>query len=260
MPAKEVYLRQDMATLVGNEDAFTFFSRLEGEVFRALESRRTFAVNLGDKRYFVKYHRGSPTAEIFKNLLQLRLPVVSARNEWLALNKLQLLGVPVPVIAAYGKRGFLPQHCESFIVTEDVGTQENLEDLTSNWPADPPLFREKLSLLREVAGMSASMHNNGICHRDLYICHFMVNGNGEQLLTLIDLHRALVKKNLGQRWIVKDVGSLYFSAMEIGLGQRDLLRFIRFYSGTSLKSALGRNAQFWKLVRKRALKLKTKHG
>jgi len=260
MPAEEIYLREDLADQVGNADPFAFFSSLEGEVFRALESRRTFAVELGNKRFFVKYHRGTGSAEILKNLLQLRLPVVSARNEWLALEKLRKLGVDVPLVAAYGKRGVLPQSCESFIVTEDVGTQENLEDLTRHWPDTAPPFREKLALIREVAHISSRMHGNGICHRDFYICHFMLAGSGENRLTLIDLHRALVKNRLARRWIVKDVGSLYFSAMEIGLGQRDLLRFIRFYSGMSLESALGKDGRFWERVRRRARKLKAKHG
>ena len=213
MPAEELTLRGDIAAVIGDEDPFAFFARLEGEEFRALESRRTYAVDLAGKRYFVKYHRGTPTGEIIKNLVQLRLPVTGARNEWRALATLHRLGIPVPVVAGYGRRGLLPQTAESFIVTEDVGTRFNLEDLTRDWPQNPPSFREKLGLVREVAKISRTMHDNGVCHRDFYICHFLVKRNGGHSLTVIDLHRALVKNNLGRRWIVKDVGSLYFSAM-----------------------------------------------
>lgn len=260
MAVEELYLRDDVKTFIGDKDPFACFANLDGEVFRALESRRTYAVTLGDKRFFVKYHRGTPTREVIKNLLQLRLPVTSASNEWQALTRLQQLGIKVPVIAAYGKRGLLPQTTESFIVTEDVGTQMNLEDLTRDWSQNAPTWQDKQALMREVAAISRRMHGNGICHRDFYICHFLVRGDIGKRLTLIDLHRALVKRSLGQRWIIKDVGSLYFSAVNIGLTQRDLLRFVRGYSGESLRSALGNNGEFWRKVKARADRLVAKHG
>jgi len=246
----------DLATGLAGRDPFAFFAGQAGETFRALQTRRTYAVELWGKRYFVKYHRGTPTAEILKNLLQFRLPVTSARNEWRALTRLRELGVAVPAVAAYGKRGWLPQRSESFIVTEDVGTQENLEDLTGS----PVSFREKCALIREVANVSRAMHGQGICHRDFYICHFLVKGIRGNRLTLIDLHRALVKKHLPERWIVKDVGSLYFSVMDIGLSDRDLLRFVRHYTGITLKEALNGNRAFWEKVVGRARKLKARHG
>jgi heptose I phosphotransferase len=219
---------------------------------------------LGDKRYFVKHHSGSSVGEILKNLLQLRLPIISAENEILAIKKLAAQGITVPTIAAYGRRGLLPNAIESFIVTEDVGTQENLEDVTRNWPNKEPAFAEKVSLIRKVSEISARMHNSGICHRDFYLCHFMApfvtEGQEENHLILIDLHRALVKKHLGQRWVIKDIAGLYFSAMDIGLSRRDLFRFIRMYSGNSLRVVLEKEAAFWQKVERRALKMKKKHS
>lgn len=258
-----LFIRDDLQDFIPRGDVFKFISCLEGEEFRALESRRTIATEFGGKRYFVKYHRGIPSAEIVKNLLQLRLPIVSARNEWQAISRLSELGIPVPGIAAYGRRGLFPQTCESFIVTEDVGTQFNLEDLSRDWSNKPPLFSEKFALIKDVAGISKKMHGHGICHRDFYICHFLVNSQDnvkEKKLTLIDLHRALVKKSLGKRWVVKDIGSLYFSAMETGLTKRDLLRFIRHYSGLSLRQALSGDREFWDEVLQRALRLKRRHS
>ena len=259
MPA-ELHLSPAISSIVGDRDPFAFFATLAGEEFRALESRRTYAAMFDGRRYFVKYHRGTGTGEILKNLVQGRLPVTGARNEWRALTRLRELGIDVPVVAGYGRRGLLPQTAESFIVTEDVGTQQNLEDLTRNWHAEPPRFRDKLALIHEVAAISRRMHDNGICHRDFYLCHFMVTGEDGSRLTLIDLHRALVKRNLPRRWIIKDVGSLWFSAMDIGLTRRDLLRFVRAYSGTSLKQALTQDGKFWRAVKARAYRLKRRHG
>ena len=74
------------------------------------------------------------------------------------------------------------------------------------------------------------------------------------------MHRALVKVRLGRRWIIKDIAGLYFSAMDIGLGKKDLLRFIGMYTGKPLRDALEEDAGFWQKVKQRALKMKQKHG
>ena len=205
-----------------------------------------------DKRYFIKRHKGSTWKEVLKNLLQARLPVVSAYNERVAICRLQALGIQVPRIVAYGKRGTLPSNFESFLVTEDVGSHASLEDYCGAWRDQPPTFQEKHALINEVARITRLMHVAGICHRDYYICHLLRMHNGT--ITLIDLHRALSKQRLNRRWIIKDLGGLYFSTMEIGLTKRDLLRFMRHYSGQPLRETLG-NKRFWIAVRARGEKL-----
>ena len=57
------------------------------------------------------------------------------------------------------------------------------------------------------------------------------------------------------RWKMRDVSGLHYSSMNLGLTQRDLLRFIRLYSGGSLRQALGRDRQFWERVERRANRL-----
>ena len=79
-------------------------------------------------------------------------------------------------------------------------------------------------------------------------------------LFIIDLHRALIKNPLGLRWIVKDVSGLLYSAMDIGLTQRDLFRFIKIYDDMSLRDALANNGAFWSSVQKRALSMYKKLG
>ena len=79
-------------------------------------------------------------------------------------------------------------------------------------------------------------------------------------LFIIDLHRALIKNPLGLRWIVKDVSGLLYSAMDIGLTQRDLFRFIKIYDDMSLRDALENNGAFWSAAQKRALSMHKKLG
>jgi heptose I phosphotransferase len=89
-----------------------------------------------------------------------------------------------------------------------------------------------------------------------------LDGASNQMFELfvIDLHRALIKNPLGMRWIIKDVSGLLYSAMDIGLTQRDLFRFIKIYDDTSLRDALAYNGAFWSAVQGRALSMHKKLG
>lgn len=240
------------------QDAFAAARSLEGDVFRALEQRQTLAFTQNAQRYFIKRHQGVRLREIVKNLLSLRLPVVSARNEFSALRAMQALGLQVPQPAAYGRRGWLPAQLESFLVTHDVGAHESLEDHCRDWAVQAPQFAHKLALLRQVADIARRMHGAGICHRDFYLCHFL-RRHSDGALVVIDLHRALVKSRLGERWIIKDLAGLWFSAMDAGLTQRDLLRFMRAYRNESLRTILGKELPFWRAVQQRALRLYHRH-
>ena len=69
-----------------------------------------------------------------------------------------------------------------------------------------------------------------------------------------------IRTKVPMRWLVKDLASIYFSSLDIGLSKRDAIRFIREYSGTSAREAL-ENKQFWQAVNRRTKKLYRKdHG
>ena len=57
------------------------------------------------------------------------------------------------------------------------------------------------------------------------------------------------------RWKMRDVSGLHYSSRNLGLTQRDRLRFIRLYSQTSLREALARERKFWERVERRANRL-----
>lgn len=240
------------------QDPFAAARAIGGEVFRELEQRQTLAFTLDGQRYFIKRHQGARLGELLKNLLSLRLPVVSARNEYVALRAMQALGLQVPQPAAYGRRGWLPAQLESFLVTHDVGPHESLEDHCRDWAGQPPVFRHKQALLLQVAQIARRMHGAGICHRDFYLCHFLRRERDGELV-VIDLHRALVQRRLAARWIIKDLAGLWFSAMDAGLTQRDLWRFLLAYRQQPLRNILGGELPFWRVVQRRALKLYRKH-
>lgn len=265
MVCNSLILPDDFAKAMGGEDAFVRIMQLHGEVFRDVPGRRTLRFELNGKTYFAKLHYGVGWREIFKNLLTLRLPVLSAYTEWRAIKRLDTLGIPTTPAIAYGCRGFSPASLQSFIITEDLGDIVSLEDFCRNWSGQPPPLALKRGILRRVAEVAAGMHDHGLNHRDFYICHLCLDKNrleaGEIHLYVIDLHRMPVRRQTPFADRMKDMAALYFSAMDIGLTRRDCLRFLRLYRGKSLGAILREEAGFWKQVDQRARKLYHKfHG
>lgn len=239
----ELRLASPFDRLWAGQDAFAAVDRLEGEVFRELDGRRTFRTEVEGRGYFVKIHRGVGWGEILKNFVSLRLPVLGAGNEWRAIRRLEELGVDTMRAVAYGRRGANPAREHSFIVTEELAPTVSLEDFCREWPSAPPAPALKRALIRRVAAMVGAMHRGGVNHRDCYLCHFLLHLDPAPTaaalkLSLIDLHRAQIRAQTPRRWRDKDLAGLYFSALEIGLTQRDRLRFLRDYFARPLREVL----------------------
>jgi heptose I phosphotransferase len=196
--------------------------------------------------------------EIFKNLLSFKMPILSAITEVNAIQKLVDVGIATTPLVAYGVKGCNPASLQSFIITEDLGHIISLEDLCSDWKAKPPTEKFKRKLTVEVAKVAHKLHENGINHRDFYLCHLCLDGDllekNEIKLYLIDLHRVLIHKNVSASDNMKDIAALYFSSMDAGLTPRDYLRFKRYYS----KDLKGCTPEFWQRVESRASKLYAK--
>ena len=259
------FLADHLKRFFEGDDLFALVDRLPGEVFREIEDRRTIKVRIGTAGYFAKIHQGVGWVEILKNLSQGRLPVLGARNEWLALCALRNAGVPSMTPVLFCERGINPATRKSAILTESLESKVTLEDFASG----EPVLKRKL--VTEVASMAREMHKAGVNHRDFYLCHFLMDAptveNSEEateeatkkdklpVLHLIDLHRAQIRRNVPRRWLVKDLGGLLFSAFEKDLTRRDLLRFVRIYSDRPLREVLVKEAGIWDEVIDRAIKL-----
>lgn len=245
----------------GGPDAFDRILALEGEVYREMDGRRTLRFELDGRGYFAKLHFGVGWKEIFKNLLQGKLPVLGADNERQAIARLEQLGVATMTVAGFGRRGWNPARRQSFLITEELCDAVSLETVCEDWSRMPPPVALKRALLRKVAAVSRALHENGINHRDLYICHFLLDRHSTPedadwpRLYLIDLHRAQIRRRTPRRWVVKDVAGLYFSSLDIGLTRRDLLRFMKVYRGRPLRQILRDEGPFWEEVSRRAVKL-----
>lgn len=236
-------LSEPFKTLWQGKDPFVEVERLQGQVYRELEGRRTLRTEVEGRGYFVKIHRGIGWGEIAKNLLTAKVPVIGAGQEWRAIQRLHEIGVPTMTAVAYGERGGNPAAQHSFIITEELAPTISLEDFAANWPEQPPQPALKRALIAEVARMAGTMHRAGVNHRDFYICHFLLHTDrpvtaADFRLSLIDLHRAQTRAATPSRWRNKDLSGLYFSALDIGLTRRDKLRFLQGYFRKPLREIL----------------------
>lgn len=239
----KLVLLEPFKSLWADRDPFVEVERLEGVVYRELEARRTLRTEVAGRGYFVKIHRGIGWLEILKNLSTAKAPVLGAGQEWLAIQRLTKAGVPTMTGVAFGERGGNPANQHSFIITEELAPTISLEDYARDWPARPPAPALKHALIRRVAHMTAGMHAAGVNHRDCYICHFLLHTDTavsakDFRLSVIDLHRAQIRSQVPRRWRDKDLAGLYFSALDIGLTQRDLLRFLQVYFNRPLRMIL----------------------
>ena len=88
-----IYLNEQFSVLWKNKDPFDAAWHLEGQVFRSVETRKTLRFSINETGFYIKRHQGVQIKEILKNICQLRMPVLGARNEFNAIQKLRDLNV-----------------------------------------------------------------------------------------------------------------------------------------------------------------------
>jgi heptose I phosphotransferase len=239
-----IWLDEPFASLWKSRDVFREVQSIEGKIYRHKEGRKTLRFELDGRGYFLKWHSGVGWKEITKNLLQLRLPILGARDEFNAICKLALVGIDSMQAAGFGHRGLNPATQQSFLITKELTNVISLEDYCRNWKTQPPSLADKQALIKRVADIARRMHENGINHRDFYLCHFLMQRPASDAVQfdlntapiyLIDLHRAQVRSRVPKRWLIKDLGALLYSALDIGLTQQDVDLFVKKYD-PSLKN------------------------
>lgn len=259
--ASKLYLRDDVARALDGQDPFAALPALAGETFRSVARRQTKRVVLGEAAYFLKHHQGVGWGEIGKNLITLRWPVISARNEFEACRTLAAAGLRAPVVAAFGERDPNPAARESFVLTDEITGHTTLEDLVAGEPLTPLQLRR---LVTAVARFTRRFHTLGMIHRDYYICHLWLEDgtlDTTPALTVIDLHRARQFARIPQRWLIRDLAALLYSVMHLSLGPTSWLRFVREYRGQPLPVVFASEGALWRAVYERAQKLYAReHG
>jgi UDP-glucose:(heptosyl)LPS alpha-1,3-glucosyltransferase len=250
-----VILRDELLDVWKDQDVFSLMENVQGKVAREMKDRQTLRFEINGQGYYRKWHRGVGWLEIIKNYLQLRSPVLGASNEWRALNKLRALGIPSLIAVAYGVRGANPARQQSFVVTRELTDVIQLDHFFEQYSVN---VKAKRRILAGLAVIARELHTAGINHRDFYLCHFMLktqfvtDQNIEPELYLVDLHRAQLRPQVPMRWLVKDLGGLLFSSLNLHFTRRDYLRFMRVYFAQELRVVLAEKKGLLEKVTARA--------
>ncbi len=247
-------LRDELIDAWRAGNVFAQVQKLRGQVARDMVDRQTLRFELNGQGYYCKWHRGVGWREIFKNLMQWRLPVLGAGTEWRALNKLRALNIPSLAPIAYGEQKTNPARRKSFLITREL---QGVAQLDEFFAQRQPGVRLKRLIIAEVARITRELHTAGINHRDLYLCHFMLRestlsermqSNQAPEIFVIDLHRAQLRVRVPRRWLVKDLAALYFSCMELKLSRKDYLLFLQVYFGDRLSRLLLEQARLLRQI------------
>ncbi len=232
--------------------SFDQVMQLRGTLFRNLPKRKTMQIVHQGQRYFVKLHLGVGWSEIIKNLFSLKCPVIGAKTEAMAIRKLSALGIATTPLVKFDQRGCNPATQQSYLITRDLGEVTSLDD----WFAHKQTQTKRQAIIKEMARITATMHQNAMYHQDLYLCHFCLPAltkTTQAQLYLIDLHRCRMLTKPNRKAAIKDVAALYFSAMDLHFSAQDWGLFCQHY--TALEACFGLQDSFWQLVEIRAQRL-----
>ncbi|MDP6962622.1 MAG: lipopolysaccharide kinase InaA family protein [Planctomycetota bacterium] len=205
------------------------------DIARSAGPRITYRVDVGHEVWYVKIHKTVPWRS--KLALAGPLTVSPGHREWDSANMLRRSGFDVPQPVAFGESiNFFSCPLRSFIITRGIEGPSLEEYLADGYPIMEGLspHEVKNSILEDIAGMVKRFHSAGYYHKDLYCCHLIVAEDEHEKESrwgqphIIDLERVVRERNPAERWIVKDLAALHFSAPAV-VSMRDKWRFLKYY-------------------------------
>lgn len=250
----ERFARDDVAPYLAGDPVARAWE-MTGEIVRDVAGRQTLRVELGDRAYYLKRHKGVGMAEILKNWLVGKRPILGARNEFEACRHLEDRGLTAPRVAAFAETQALAPMRASFVLTDALEGYEDLKVKTLRWLESAPTPLEKRRLVMRVADFARRFHAAGLVHRDFYLCHLLEHPDPERDLGVLDLHRALIFAEVPRHWRLKDLAALLYSSLDLPVSRRAWLRFVRVYTGRPLREVFAEDGPFWEDVYTRARKL-----
>ncbi|MCX8043579.1 MAG: hypothetical protein N3B18_05560 [Desulfobacterota bacterium] len=188
--------------------------------------RRTVRITvLGNGQPLTLYIKQYAPVPLFRILVNLMRGVVqrSAKDEFFSIVELHKAGIPTltPVAAGIKRTGLFKK--ESFLITKALDAVR-LDDFLRTTPLS---LSDKRRLIEQLATLIRSLHDRGFNHRDLYLCHILRDATGQ--LSLVDLHRLDRHQILPERWRIKDIAALNYSAPAGIITKSDRLFFLKKY-------------------------------
>ncbi|HZL38227.1 MAG TPA: lipopolysaccharide kinase InaA family protein [Tepidisphaeraceae bacterium] len=157
-------------------------------------------------------------------------PRTAAQEEFAGHQLLVSNGIPTAPLVAWG-------------VLDDRRSFVIFEDLAGHVPADKLMQSSAAfdGLLQPTADLAAKLHDAGLHHRDLYLCHFLAENNptfhagssaAPMNVRLIDPARVRAMPNFltRGRWLVKDLSQFWYSTLSLPITDAQRTAWLRRYS------------------------------
>lgn len=254
------YCAPELESVFGDDPLQAAYG-LQGDVHRALEMRKTLGFEHDGKLYFIKLHMGIDYREVFKNLSQLKLPVISAKNEWNCLNTMGAMGISVPEPLVYFDQGGLSPKRHSFIVMSAIENYIDMEQAIAEGSFQALSLEKRHAIIRKLAKNARIMHQAKFGHRDYYAPHMLIDRDwfddpsavDEPKISVLDWHRS-IRRPWHRSLKIKDLSGLLFSCADAELTRQDIDIFLEVYCDMDAEAARTQEAGIWKAVLKKAIR------
>lgn len=237
-------------------DAVLNFSGDENLVKDNLASHRSrikFKLEGFNKALYLKRYNRVPAGAQIKNWLCHRRRASTAAFDYTPGKVLSHYDISTPKTVAYGDQwDGLFEKC-SFMVMEEIdgcSLEEKLPDCFYDYKS-ANAHRQRCDFIAKLADFVKAFHDTGFCHRDLYLCHIFLSGDDK--FHLIDMHRAFKPGLLSERYRLKDLTQLHYSAPGCVISQADRIRFYLRYCGKNKLD--GRDRRFLRKLKSKAWRM-----
>lgn len=153
--------------------------------------------------------------------------------EFASASQLSAAGINTPKTVAHGEQLGVFFEKRSFIITEGIPNAESLERKLPTFftgPATREKLKQRRNFIARLAAFIRKFHRTDYCHRDLYFSHIFYDDSGT--FYLIDLARVFKPLLWRERFRIKDIAQLYYSAPGRCFSWTDRLRFYLGYAQT----------------------------
>ncbi len=206
------------------DDVFAFEAgkNLTKDNLAGFRQRIRFDTNNPEATLFLKRYQNIPKSMQLRNWLTRRKRISTMACDLEPAQALQKLGIDTPRTIAFGEDWHGLFEKRSFIITEKIPDAMSLEQKVPDY-----FYSHRKTFTKNLAAFVRKFHETGYRHRDLYLCHIFCNP--QRQFTLIDLNRVFRPAFFSQRYRIKDLAQLYYSAPGKIFTKTDRLRFFLAY-------------------------------
>jgi len=228
-PAFEKALRQMELDSIDAVFAFSGGSNLAKATLAKHRSRIRFETENPAATLFLKRYENTPVHIQTKNWLGHRRIASTMFYDLDPAQKLAAAGINTPQTVCCGSQWGMFFEKRSFIITRQI-PGESLERLLPSCFADTSKenVKARRKFIDRLAEFTRTFHATGYRHRDFYLAHIF---HYDGVFYLIDLQRAFKPLLFSNRYRIKDIAQLSYSAAKTYFSRTDRLRFYCAYSG-----------------------------